>query len=444
MYGMTRPLLLLTALSFGVLCWAQQPDPSLSSYIDSIRAIDNHAHVMAFASADDKGYDQLRCDELPPATTLPPANLRFSPDIQAAWKALYDFSGSSASDDVLAALKARKDAARKKYGDHYHDWVLQQAGVHIVLANRVAMTPELDAHFRWVPYEDALLFPLDNTAAKSLNPDRRALFTMAEQLLKQYLQLVGVNSVPPTLDEYLAKVVTPTLERQARQGAVAIKFEAAYLRPLNFQSPGFQPSDKKSAGAIYARLAHTPDASDYTILQNYLFRYIAAEAGRLRLAVHIHTGTGCGEFFDDSGADPMLLSSALNDPALRHTNFVLLHGGSPFDRHIASLIAKPNVYADMSVLELMFSPAELARILRPWLEIMPEHVMFGTDAGSFSPGADWEETTWMGSRNARRALAIALTGMVTDGNITTARAKEIADQVLRRNALELYHLKNTQ
>lgn len=433
---LNRPLLLLTTLYFGAVCWAQQPDPALSSYIDSIRAIDNHAHVMAFSSADDKGYDQLRCDELPPATTLPPANLRFSPDIQAAWKALYDFSGSSASDEVLAALKARKDAARKKYGDQYHDWVLQQAGIDIVLANRLAMTPELGAHFRWVPYEDALLFPLDNSAAKSLNPDRRALFTMAEQLLKRYLQMTGVNAIPPTLDEYLAKVVTPTLERQARQGAVAIKFEAAYLRSLNFQ-----PADKKSASAVYARLAHAPEAPDYTILQNYLFRYIAAEAGRLRLAVHIHTGSGCGEFFDDSGSDPMLLSSALNDPALRQTNFVLLHGGSPFNRHIVSLIAKPNVYTDMSVLELMFSPAELARILRPWLEIMPEHVMFGTDAGSFSPGADWEETTWMGTRNARRALAIALTGMVADRNITTARVKEIADQVLRRNALELYRLK---
>ena len=428
--------LLLPALLLSSLCAPQSPDPALVAYIDSIRAIDNHAHVMAFSSGDDKGYDQLRCEELPPGTTLPPANLRFGPDVQAAWKALYDFSGSSASDEVLAALKARKDVARKKYGDHYHDWVLQQAGIDIVLANRLAMTPELGAHFRWVPYEDALLFPLDNSAAKAVNPDRRALFTMAEQLLRQYLQMTGVNAIPRTLDEYLAKVVTPTLERQARQGAVAIKFEAAYLRSLDFQ-----PGDKKSASAVYARLVSPGNNADYTILQNYLFRYLAAEAGRLGLAVHIHTGWGCGEFFDDPGSDPMLLASALNDPALRHTNFVLLHGGTPFDRHMTTLITKPNVYADMSLLELLFSPAEVARILRPWLEMMPEHVIFGTDSGPGSPGADWEETAWIGSRNARRALAIALTGMVADGNITTARAKEIADQVLRRNALELYHLK---
>jgi predicted TIM-barrel fold metal-dependent hydrolase len=79
-----------------------------------------------------------------------------------------------------------------------------------------------------------------------------------------------------------------------------------------------------------------------------------------------------------------------NDPGLRTTRFVLLHGGSPFERHNTSLIAKPNVWVDTSVLELMFSPAELARTLRPWLEVMPEHVLFGTDAGPFGAGMGWE------------------------------------------------------
>ena len=98
----------------------------------------------------------------------------------------------------------------------------------------------------------------------------------------------------------------------------------------------------------------------------------------------------------------MRLSSVLNDPALRRTVFVLLHGGSPTERTAAALIVKPNVYVDTSSLELLWSPAELARTLRPWLETMPEHVMFGTDAGPWGPGAGWEETTWLGSRKTRR------------------------------------------
>jgi uncharacterized protein len=53
----------------------------------------------------------------------------------------------------------------------------------------------------------------------------------------------------------------------------------------------------------------------------------------------------------------------------------------------------------------------------------------------------WEETTWLGTRNARRALGIALTEMIRDGTITLTRAKAIADGVLRSNAVDLYHLK---
>ncbi len=44
----------------------------------------------------------------------------------------------------------------------------------------------------------------------------------------------ATKSRPLSLDEYLQKIVDPTLERHKRGGAVAIKFEAAYLRSLDF------------------------------------------------------------------------------------------------------------------------------------------------------------------------------------------------------------------
>jgi predicted TIM-barrel fold metal-dependent hydrolase len=95
----------------------------------------------------------------------------------------------------------------------------------------------------------------------------------------------------------------------------------------------------------------------------------------------------------------------------------------------------------MSVLEFFLSTRELAQVLRPWLESMPERVMFGTDAGPFGPGMDWEETTVMGAQQFRKTLALALTGMVSDGVVTKARALQIADSVLRGNAAALYGLK---
>ena len=197
------------------------------------------------------------------------------------------------------------------------------------------------------------------------------------------------------------------------------------------------------ATAVFAKHAAggIPSASDYKTLQDYLFKQIALEAGRLGMAVHIHTGSGCGEFFDDSGAGAVLLSPTLNDPQLRDTRFVLLHGNRPRERDVAMLILKPNVYADMSVLEYFLSPQDLAQVLRPWLESMPERVSFGTDAGPFGPGLDWEETTVLGTQQFRKALTLTLTSMVSDGVATTGRAMQIADGVLGGNAATLYGLK---
>jgi predicted TIM-barrel fold metal-dependent hydrolase len=415
---------------------AQDIDPEIARYVNSIKAIDNHSHITALDRDRDKGYDQLRCDVLPAAAGLPPANFRFNTYQQAAYRTLYGFDAKTGSDDEIKKVTAMETAARREHGAGFYKWVMEKAGLETALANRTSMPPEMHApQIRWVPYEDALLFPLNNSNAKAVNPDRRALYGMAEDLLQTYLRDAGMSRVPITLDLYAEKIVRATLEKQKSAGAVAVKFEAAYLRPLDFA-----PASKAEASRIYAKYAASGNATatEYKTLQDFLFKQIALEAGRLGLAVHIHTGSGCGEFFDDSGADAMLLSPMLNDPDLRKTNFVVLHGNAPKERTVSALILKPNVYTDISVLEFYWSPVELARILRPWLEMMPEHVMFGSDAGPFGPGLDWEETILIASQNARRALAIVLSDMVRDGTITQDRAKEIAQKVLRGNAAQLY------
>jgi len=415
---------------------AQEPDPEIAAYVNTIKAIDNHSHVTALDRDHDKGYDQLRCDGLPHATSLGPANLRFGADEQAAYKTLFKFDAKTGDDAETKKIIELEMAARREHGTAFYSWVMDKAGVATVLANRTAMAPEMKPpQFRWVAYEDALLFPLDNSAAKAVNPDRRVFFGDAEELLNTYLRDAGLGKVPPTLDLFVDKVIRATLQKQKAAGAVAVKFEAAYLRRLDFA-----PASPEEAARIYTKYAAggNPTPQEYKTLQDFLFKQIALEAGRLGLAVHFHTGSGCGEFFDDSGADAMLLSSILNDPDLRKTNFVLLHGNQPRERTASVLILKPNVYVDTSVLEVLWSPTELARVMRPWLELMPEHVMFGTDAGPFGPGLDWEETTVMGTQHMRRALALVLSAMVRDGTVTRARAKEIAEMVLRGNAAQLY------
>ena len=220
------------------VCTAQPPDPRLTSHIDAIRIIDDHAHVVAPDMARDRNFDALPCDALPAEGAPTPANVRFGPDLQAAWKALYSFIGTSDAPDQIKAYEARQAAIRSKMGAGYYTWVLDRAGFDTVLANRIVMGPELSGpRFRWVPYDDALLFPLDNSAGKAASPDRKILFEAEERLLTASMSARGVSSRPASLDDYLTRVVTPTLEGQKREGALGIKFEAAYLRSLEFLPP---------------------------------------------------------------------------------------------------------------------------------------------------------------------------------------------------------------
>jgi len=429
--------LLLAAAS---LARAQAPDPALMAEIRKIRAIDNHSHpprVVAGGERDDE-FDALPCDPLEPTapnTMTRPEN----PQYLAAWKALWGYEYTDRSDAHIKELLAAKNKIRAEQGDHYPAWVLDQLGIDVEFANRVAMGRGLDAaHFRWVPFDDALLFPLNNDALGAETPDRKFFFGRETMLLERYRRELGVAALPATLAEYKSKVVTPELERQKNEGAVAIKFEAAYLRSLDFE-----PASEQDAAAIYAKYARAsaPPKDVYTRLQDYLFRYVAAEAGRLELPVHIHTGWGCGGYFYLNGSNPALLESVLNDARLRKTIFVLLHGGAgPYSREVSVLLMKPNVYADLSEQTWLESPRRLSEVLRDWIEWYPEKILFGTDLYPGSGAYDWEEIGWQTSQTARQALGMALTGMLEDGEITVLRANKIARMVLRENAIALYHL----
>jgi predicted TIM-barrel fold metal-dependent hydrolase len=406
--------LLIPAVVVLAACSREQPpvDPQLATEIAGIKAIDNHAHPVLTAPGD-REFDALPVDHMEPQSD--PVAMR-----PGAFQT--PFTAES------------KAAAKRERGDGYPAWVLDQIGIETMLANRVAMGPSVQPpRFRWVPYADALIFPLDNSRLAAQNPDRQAFFPLEDKLRARYLAESGLSALPATLAEYLAQVVTTTLERHKKGGAVAEKFEAAYLRSLAFDA-----ADVAQADRVYRQ--RTPNNADYKVLQDYLFRYVAAECGRLGMAVHLHTMAGAGGYFDVGGVNPLNLEPLLNDPALRQTKFVMVHGGWPFTREITPLLEKPNAYLDFSGQSLALSPATLSGILREWLEHVPEKVMFATDGYPYSNEMGWEESAWMAAHNGREALGRALTAMMRDGAITRTRAVELARMVLRENARALYGL----
>ncbi|HZU33247.1 MAG TPA: amidohydrolase family protein, partial [Candidatus Angelobacter sp.] len=428
---MFKKIFALVPLLFSAVLYAQSADPQLLAEINKIKAIDNHSHPPKLTAPGEKDddMDALPCDPLEPTepTTISrPEN----PQYLAAWKELYNYPYNDRSPEHLRELVQTKQKIMQQQGDNYPNWVLDQLGIETELANRVALGRGLQPpRFRWVAFDDALLFPLKNSGLGSETPDRKFFFQRETMLLRRYMKDINQETLPAKLADYTTTVITPVLEWQKKNGAVAIKFEAAYLRPLDFG-----PSEPEQAvQQIYARYVKgdVPSKPDYIRLQNYLFRYVAREAGRLGLPVHIHTGGGCGGYFMLSGSNPDLLESVLNDPSLRKTTFVLIHGGAgAFTRYMSYLLMKPNVYTDFSEQTWLVSTRRLSEVIRDWLEWYPEKVMFGTDLYPNTPEINWEEIGWQTTHSGREALAIALTGMMQDGEISRERALELAHMVL--------------
>ena len=410
-------------------------DPALTAFIATIRAVDNHSHANSVAPGD-SDFDALPLDGIP--SELPVSLRPDNPVWLAASKALYNYPHADFSDAHRKDLRAAVQSVSKREGNNFPTWILDHVGTEVLLANRIEMGPGLPSpRFRWVSYVDALLLPLSNKAEAATSPDREKLYPLEAKLLRRYLKKLGLSRAPATLDSYLTTVVTPTLEAQRKAGCVAVKFEAAYLRSLDFGEASIE-----TASVIYEKYSQggEPSHAEYKTLQDFLFRYIAREAGRLGMAVHIHSFEGFGNSYSVSGSDPLLLESAFNDPALSKTNFVIIHGGGIFASHTTAMLWKPNVYADMSMMTLAYSPAKLAEVLRGWLTLFPEKVMFGSDAFGVSPDMGWELSAWISAKNGRTALAIALTDMIRNGEVSRSRAEAIATMVLRTNASKLYGL----
>ena len=169
-----------------------------------------------------------------------------------------------------------------------------------------------------------------------------------------------------------------------------------------------------------------------------MFRFLVREGGRLHLPVHIHSAVGIGDYFNLSQSNIMNLESVLRDPRYADTTFVMIHGGYPLEREAIWLAAMKNVYLDSSFGELAQYPSAFKEMLKMWLETFPDKITFGTDCFPYNAVLGAEESYWLGAESSRTALAAALAEMISEGEITEARALALAHGYLHDNAVKLY------
>jgi hypothetical protein len=437
-YACTVLLVLAGTLSAQELPEATSPSPAayqqtydrLLKAIDAIPIFDNHGHP---GFADDPNVDAM----ISPPGASAAFRLRDSnPELVAASKALFQYPYNDNSPEHLQWLVRKKAELKQELkGYQYFDTILDRLNIEQAVTNRVELGPYLSPkRFRWVFFVDSLLFPFNNQAFIARNGDLAVYVPLQEKKLHKELAQEGLQSMPATFDGYL-QFATELVEDNKQHGGVGIKFEIAYFRSLHFDDP-----PKQAAEAVYAkyRSGGVPSEAEYKDFQDYLFRYLISEAGRLHLPVQIHTAVGIGDYYSVSQGTALQLENVLRDPRYSSTTFVLLHGGYPFQEQTIWLAARSNVYLDTSLMGLYLYPADLKNVLRHWLLLFPDKVVFGSDAFPFSEAVGAEESYWMAVRSARVALAGALTEMLLNHEITEQQAMIFAHGYLHDNAARLY------
>jgi predicted TIM-barrel fold metal-dependent hydrolase len=162
------------------------------------------------------------------------------------------------------------------------------------------------------------------------------------------------------------------------------------------------------------------------------------QAGKLHLPVHFHSAVGIGDYFSLRNGNPLNLENVLRDPRYKNVTFVLIHGGYPYTLEMIWMTAAKNVYTDSSLMGYYVYPSELKNILKQWISLYPEKIMFGSDAFPFNDAVGAEETFWLAVRSARTAVAEALAELVAENAISESKALELAHMYLHDNAAKIY------
>ena len=401
----------------------------LLKQIDRIPIYDNHSHA---TFPDDSDMDAMAS---PPEESTVMRLRDSNPEFAAAAKALFGYPFDDFKPDHAKWLIEKKKAWEKEGGTAYFNGILDKVNIETCLANRVALAPYLDPkRFHWVFFVDSFLYPFDNHDQAAKNGDMGVYLPLQEKVLERYKKQGGVNGLPADLAGYEA-FLRGTLADNQKKGAVAMKFEAAYFRTLYFRDP---PREK--AEAIYAkyRSGGVPAEEDYRTFQDYVFRLLIDQAGKLNLPVHFHSAVGIGDYFSLRNGNPLNLENVVRDPRYSKVKFVLIHGGYPYTLDMIWMTAAKNVYTDSSLMGYYVYPSELKNILKQWISLYPEKIMFGSDAFPFNDAVGAEETFWLAVRSARTAVAAALAELVAEGAFKEDKALELAHLYLHDNAAKLY------
>lgn len=366
----------------------------LRETIDGIQLVDNHAHpVMELP-------DESFSEEFPVLFTegdLDPSDARHTVHYRRVLRFLQEYFDGGTESEVLAQRSAIDLV-------EYTDELIDRSGTGIILADD--------------GYPDTTPAEFQSYTSAEIHPILR-LEPIVEELLPDHDDL-----------ESLVDAFEQRIETALENNYVGLKSIAAYRCGLEI----LKPNEAATAAANrYDSISGTFDGhlDDRALISHCLHRAsrIAASYGQ---PVQLHTG------FGDRDAHPEYVNPTyLYEYLVAHpdTPIVLLHAGYPYVQaagYVTSTFS--NVYLDLSLAN-PFIQHGVEPMFRQALETVPAtKLLYGSDAFT-TP-----EMYLFAAERARDDLADVLTDLVTRGFYTEAYASDVAEMILRENALELYNL----
>lgn len=410
------------------------------NYIDTIRIIDTHEHLIGPEMLTDSyfldfsllfmqnGYDDLVSGGMPDTLFNSIFNRQLDP--VSKWKIIEPYWNNSfntsfnrmiiQSTSTFYGINELNESTvgplsekiRKAYETDWFDRIIRDSCRIDYIIKDGNYMPGKDGFIRYEKRFDDWLtikskFRIDSLAIQQLDPIY-------------------------SLDDFVRSLETAFV-KELKNGMVAAKIFSSYYRTLQF--------DKTSADAakkVFKTLVNGEEDFELSMkeakpLQDYMLFRLLDLARKYDKPVAIHTGiqAGKGKIIGDS--DPTLLTNLFID--YPDVKFVLYHGSYPYGGEVSALAKNyRNVYIDMNWV-YMISPTYSERYFNEWLEMVPVSriTAFGGDCMAV-------ENVYSELKSAKRIISKALINKVRDGYITEHEAMVIAKMIFHDNAAKLYKL----
>jgi len=443
-------LIVAVLLATGCVATAQIENGSatykrLKSYIDSIPAIDTHDHLWPFdilpGRVDTKEGNGLNLSSMwrnsylswikrAPAfnkkdgidgwwrrveTERTFENVRAMSFYRYTLLALKDLYGV---DFESLDLEGIRDLDRRIF-DNYRDpkWlnevVTEKANIELMFNDPYWARYKFETSYPW----EVMVFN-QNPVITGFHP---TLFNKPDD---SPFRFAADRKLPmKTLDDYL-KVVELLFQTAKKAGAVCLKTTLAYQRTIRFERV-----PKERAAKVFGRPPGKVSAEEKKNFEDYMMWRICELSAKYELPFQIHTGHA-----GIQGSNPMNLVDLIE--ANPKTKFILFHGGFPWVGEMGMIVMHSmrkgkNVWAD-SVWLPQISYHTAKRAFNEWLDVMPSNrIMWGGDCNH-------GEGIYGSTEMTRRCISEVLAERVDRGELKERHAKQIAKQIMRDNALELF------